>query len=133
MEEILDNYTRFYNKVKRFEDMQNFPQVADYCVSKDEVHEYFLEKQEILDKKGSMRFQYTIMGLLLILPIIISSAFKKENLPLGDYTFIISLLLGVILLIIYRVIINILIKKKLYLIYQENIEQYVRDVLNYNS
>lgn len=133
MEEILDNYTRFYNKVKRFEDMHNFPQVADYCISKEEVHEYLLEKQEILDKKGSIRSQYTIMGLLLILPIIILSAFEKEELPLGDYTFVVSLLLGLILLIIYRISINILIKKKLSSIYQEKIEHYVRDVLNYNS
>lgn len=133
MEEIATDYTSIYNKVNRLKDLPDFPQPDDYGVTREEIHDYLLDKEEVKSQSGSLKSQYTTMGLLLILPVLVLSAFDKKSLPWGDYAIFLGILCGLILVLIYTSVVKAMVRKKFATLYDEKIEKYIADVMAYNQ
>lgn len=133
MEEIATDYTSIYNKVNRLKDLPDFPQPDDYGVTREAIHDYLLDKEEVKSQSGSLKSQYTIKGLLLILPVLVLSVFDKKSLPWGDYAIFLGILCGIVLFLIYTSAIKAIVRKKFATLYDENIEKYIAAVMAYNQ
>ena len=78
--EVMDFEQRVRNKIHVEGSFPGFPQPERYNLEKSEIDDYLMDKQLALDSGGSARTQYTIMGVMIILPVIVFSAFpQKEN------------------------------------------------------
>lgn len=133
MEEIATDYTSIYNKVNRLKDLPDFPQPDDYGVTREAIHDYLLDKEEVKSQSGSLKSQYTIKGLLLILPVLVLSVFDKKSLPWGDYAIFLGILCRIVLFLIYTSAIKAIVRKKFATLYDEKIEKYIADVMAYNQ
>lgn len=133
MTETVDFYTLISNKINRFHESEDFPQLEQFSITKEELNDYLLDKQAILDREGSKRSQYTIMGLLIALPLIVLSAFPQKSLPWGDYTYLAGILAGLLLVGIVKLATKYLIRRQLKHITDERIEKYLEAVQNYNT
>lgn len=133
MTETADFYTLISNKINRFHESEDFPQLEQFSITKEELNDYLLDKQAILDREGSKRSQYTIMGLLIALPLIVLSAFPQKSLPWGDYTYLAGILAGLLLVGIVKLATKYLIRRQLKHITDERIEKYLEAVQNYNT
>lgn len=133
MTEIADFYTLISNKINRFHESKDFPQLEQFNITKEELNDYLLDKQAILDREGSKRSQYTIMGLLIALPLIVLSAFPQKSLPWGDYTYLAGVLVGMLLVGLVKVVTKCLVNQQLRRIADVRIEKYLETVQNYNT
>lgn len=133
MTETVDFYTLISNKINRFHESEDFPQLEQFSITKEELNDYLLDKQAILDREGSKRSQYTIMGLLIALPLIVLSAFPQKSLPWGDYIYLVGILAGLLLVGIVKFATKCLIRRQLKHISDERIEKYLEAVQNYNT
>ena len=107
--EVMDFEQRVRNKIRVEGNFPGFPQPERYNLEKSEIDDYLMDKQLALDSGGSARTQYTIMGVMIILPVIVFSAFPQKEMP-----------------------VKARIKSKLRNIYDPRIERYIDDVLNFN-
>ncbi|KGF52732.1 hypothetical protein [Prevotella amnii] len=123
------------NKIKRLDGTPGFP-VRGAKVSEEELSDYLFFYQAALDYSGSERTQYTIAGGLMVLPILIISAFPDKNLPFkGILNVIFAVVIGLILFAFYRIIVSIIIKnkiRKLKSTYPEA-RRYVDEVLSFEA
>lgn len=133
MTETADFYTLISNKINRFHELEDFPKLEQFGITKEELNDYLLDKQAILDREGSKRSQYTIMGLLIALPLIVLSAFPQKSLPWGDYTYLVGILTGLLLVGVVKLATKCLIRRQLKHIADERIEKYLEAVQNYNT
>ena len=91
-----------------------------------------MDKQLALDSGGSARTQYTIMGVMIILPVIVFSAFPQKEMPGGNWAIFVAIAIGLGLAGLVKLIVKARIKSKLRNIYDPRIERYIDDVLNFN-
>ena len=57
----------------------DFPQMSDFGITKESLTDYLFDKQAIIDTIGSERFQYTLLGLFVVLPIFIVACFPDSK------------------------------------------------------
>ena len=119
--------------VNTWGDSQNFPQMKDYGVTKESLLSYLFDKQSILDSMGNERFQLTLLGIFVVIPIFIASLFPEKNLPFGPYTAIVCEVGGALLFGLLKLFMNFLIRKKLAKLYDEDHEAYIAQVLSYRD
>jgi hypothetical protein len=100
-------------------------------VSREELSGYLFDKQAIIDSRGSEKSRYTIYGILMVIPILVQAAFPDEKLPFGELTILLSIGIGLLLALLYRVVMEAVIKLKLRRLYDDRIEQYIEKVLAY--
>ena len=67
--EVMDFEQRVRNKIRVEGSFPGFPQPERYNLEKSEIDDYLMDKQLALDSGGSARTQYTIMGVMIILPV----------------------------------------------------------------
>lgn len=109
----------FQHKVERLirnhKDEEGFPLIDDFNLAQEELDDYLFERQAILDSKGTERKRYTIAGVLIVLPVLIMSAFPEEKLPWGSLTVLVGIACGLVLFLIYlglqKAIINYRLKR----------------------
>ena len=100
------------------------------------MSDYLFFYQAALDYSGSERTQYTIAGGLMVLPILIISAFPDKNLPFkGILNVIFAVVIGLILFAFYRIIVSIIIKNKIRKVKSTYPEarRYVDEVLSFEA
>ena len=119
--------------VNAWGDSQNFPQMKDYGVTKESLTSYLFDKQAILDSMGSERFQLTLLGIFVVIPIFIVSLFPEKKLPLGQYTAVACGVGGAFLFGLFKAFMNFIIRKRLAKLYDEKHEAYVEQVLLYRE
>ena len=95
------------------------------------LKDYLFDKQAILDSAGSSRTQYTIAGILIVLPVLVMSVFSEKQLPWGEWSVIIAVVIGLLLFAVYKVLLKLFIKYKLKKLHNHNIEAYIEAILNY--
>lgn len=78
-----------------------FPVMADYGTDRETLDDYLFDRQAILDMGGSARSRYTVCGFLIILPVIILSAIPESMRPLGEWSLVAAVGLGVLLFLVY--------------------------------
>ena len=123
------------NKIKRLDGTPGFP-VRSEKVSEEELSDYLFYYQAALDSGGSERTQYTIAGILIVLPIMVISAIPDKNLPFtGMLSVIMAVAIGLVLFVIYRIISSIMVKTKVRKVKSEYPEakRYVDEVLAFDK
>lgn len=84
-------------------------------VTEDEVSDYLFDYQAALDSKGSERQRYTMAGILIILPVLIASAFPTESLPFEEdvWNFLLAIGVGLCLFGVYQLLMAVLVKARI--------------------
>ena len=69
---LLDDFEHLVTgAIEEYKDAPGFPQLDAYGITQEELSDYLFDKQAILDGGGSKRTNYTIAGILIVLPVII--------------------------------------------------------------
>lgn len=130
----MDDYEhKVSNKVRDHVGEPEFPQPELFGVSKEDVDTYLFYKQAILDSLGTERRRYTQAGILIVLPVLVASAFPEDELPYGMLGgLLIALGIGIALAVVVEGVQRLIRKVRLRRLRDENIEMYIDAVLNYN-
>lgn len=130
--DILNDYEHSVtNKIRDYGEEPDFPRLEDFQVSREELSGYLFDKQAIIDSRGSEKSRYTVYGILMVIPILVQAAFPDEKLPFGELTILLSIGIGLLLALLYRVVMETVIKLKLRRLYDDRIERYIEKVLAY--
>jgi hypothetical protein len=133
--DILNDYEHSVtNKITEYGGNADFPQPEDYKVTKADVESYLFDKQAILDSLGSQKSQYTLAGVLIVLPVLVASIFPEDELPGGAAGgAVLALLAGILLALIVALVQRAVRKMRLRKLYESDIEDYIAAVLRYNE
>ena len=131
--ELMDFEQRVSSKMRVESGFPGFPQPEQYNLTKTEIEDYLLDKQAILDSAGSQRTQYTIMGIMIVLPVVVFSAFPQKDMPGGNWAIFVALAIGLCLAGLVKLLVKARINHLLKRIADERIDRYIEDVLNYKS
>ena len=110
---IMDYEHMVTDKIADYAEDTGFPAMTDYGITRRELDDYLFDKQAIFDSRGTEKSQYTVLGICIIIPVLILSAFPDRYMPGGRWSLLLS------------------IKKRLSKIRNEKIERYIADVLKY--
>ena len=111
--ETIDFQQRVNRKIQLNKTYSDFPKAEDYGITESELSDYLFDKQAILDSEGSPRSQYTVAGILIVLPVIIISAFSEKDLPWGRWSLFVGLGIGLALAGCVKYLIKLLIRIRL--------------------
>lgn len=131
--ETIDFQQRVNRKIQLNKTYSDFPKAEDYGITESELSDYLFDKQAILDSEGSPRSQYTVAGILIVLPVIIISAFSEKDLPWGRWSLFVGLGIGLALAGCVKYLIKLLIRIRLKRMANTKIDDYIHAVLNYQS
>lgn len=131
--ETIDFQQRVSRKIQLNKTYSDFPKAEDYGITESELSDYLFDKQAILDSEGSPRSQYTVAGILIVLPVIIISAFSEKDLPWGRWSLFVGLGIGLALAGCVKYLIKLLIRIRLKRMTNKKIDDYIHAVLNYQS
>lgn len=95
---VVDDFQhRIETKIRNHREDKGFPERGN--LSEDELSDYLFNYQAALDSKGSERQRYTVAGILIILPVLILSAFPEEQLPFESqaHNFLLAIGAGLVL------------------------------------
>lgn len=112
--------------IKNNQDKEGFPQLADYGLTREEFDDYVVEKQYLLNRMDNHKSSFVVPGVLLVIPVLIVSMFTDSVWGLFG-----SVAVGVIIASAYMLIMSAVDKKKLLKIYDDRIESYITDIVNY--
>lgn len=111
---VVDDFQhRIEAKIRKHGAEKGFPGQGN--VSDDELSDYLFEYQAALDSKGSERQRYTIAGILIILPVLILSAFPNEQLPLESqaHNFLLAIAIGLCLFGLYYLLSQLMVRLRI--------------------
>ena len=131
--ELMDFEQRVSSKIRVESGFPGFPQPEQYNLTKTEIDDYLLDKQAILDSAGSQRTQYTIMGVMIVLPVVVFSAFPQKDMPGGNWAIFVALAIGLCLAGLVKLLTKMRISHRLKKMADERIDRYIEDVLNFKS
>lgn len=131
--ETIDFQQRVSRKIQLNKTYSDFPKAEDYGITESELSDYLFDKQAILDSEGSPRSQYTVAGILIVLPVIVISAFSEKDLPWGRWSLFVGLGIGLALAGCVKYLIKLLIRIRLKRMINTKIDDYIHAVLNYQS
>lgn len=133
MENILDDYE---HKVARIVDEHAddslFPKLEDFQLTREQLDDYLFEKQVILDFGRNLRTRYTIWGILIVLPVLFIDAFPHEQLPWGDYSLFVAIMVGLALCAAYELLLWVVRAMRLKRQSDPQVERYIQKVLHYD-
>lgn len=131
---MIDDYShRITAKIDLYGQREGFPSMSAFGFDKERFDEYLFDKQAILDSRGSARKQYTIAGTLMVIPVIILSAFPENMLPWKQYSLYVGLLMGLVLYGLYAVVAYGVRKLQLRRMRDEQIERFIEAVENWQD
>ena len=131
--ETIDFQQRVNRKIQLNKTYSDFPKAEDYGITESELSDYLFDKQAILDSEGSPRSQYTVAGILIVLPVIVISAFSEKDLPWGRWSLFVGLGIGLALAGCVKYLIKLLIRIRLKRMTNTKIDDSIHAVLNYQS
>ena len=131
--ELMDFEQRVSSKIRVESGFPGFPQPEQYNLTKAEIDDYLLDKQAILDSAGSVRTQYTIMGVMILLPVVVFSAFPQKDMPGGSWAIFVALGIGLCLAALVKLLMKMRMRQRLKGLHDERIERYIEDVMNFKS
>lgn len=120
-----------FRRIDIWGDNNDFPQMDDYEITKESLTDYLFDKQAIIDSIGSERFQYTLLGLFVVIPIFVVACFPESKLPFGTNTAILAGIGGGVLFGLYRLMMKLIINLRLKKILDSKHERFIQKVLSY--
>ena len=131
-DKILDDFEHnVTNRIAAFDNRNDFPRMGDYGITKEALDSYLFDKQAILDSGGSQRSRYTIAGFLIVLPVIVMSAYPDKDLPFGEMTILLAIGVGLLLCLVVWLLWNLSVQIRLKKIANKQLDNYIKDVLDY--
>ena len=131
-DKILDDFEHnVTNRIAAFDNRNDFPRMEDYGVTKEALDSYLFDKQAILDSGGSERSRYTIAGFLIVLPVIVMSAYPDKDLPFGEMTILLAIGVGLLLCLVVWLLWNLSVQIRLKKIANKQLDNYIKNVLDY--
>lgn len=111
---VIDDFQhRMEAKIRNHQTDQGFPDRGD--LSEEELSDYLFDYQAALDSKGSERKRYTLAGILIILPVLVMSAFPIEQLPFEQeaWNCLLAVGIGFCLFLLYYLFSLLLVKVRI--------------------
>ncbi len=100
---ILDDYEhRIAQIIEHHGDEEGFPQMEHYGVAREGLDDFLSAYQDILDSEGTQRQQLTLYGIIVVMPVIVLSAFPEQSLPWGGNSLIVGIAMGLALALIAK-------------------------------
>ncbi|MCI6161290.1 MAG: hypothetical protein SPI18_02460 [Prevotella sp.] len=122
---VIDDYSHSVtDKMDAIKDKTNAPRMEKYGFSREDLDDYLFDKQALIDKEAERLSNYTMMGFLFALPIIVASAFWESTDAL-----LICCGIGAAVVALYVFLGKLLFKAKLKQMHNNDIENYIKDVL----
>ncbi len=121
-------------KIKTYGDRSDFPQLADYGIDRQDLDGYLFDKQAILDMGGSPRNQLTVGGILIVLPVLVLSAFPDNSevyAPGKMWATVAALAIGLMVALLLKAVLKIVIFWQLGKLRNAKMESYIKAVLFY--
>ena len=128
---IMDYEHMVTDKIADHAEDTGFPAMTDYGITRRELDDYLFDKQAIFDSRGTEKSQYTVLGICIIIPVLILSAFPDRYMPGGRWSLLLGVGVGLVFALLVRLFTDLSIKKRLGKIRDEKIERYIADVLKY--
>lgn len=130
---LLDDFEHSVsNKVRDHKDEPGFPQPEDFGLEQRYIDDYLFQKQAILDSLGTQKARYTLIGILIVLPVLVASAFPEEDLPYGMLGgTLLALAAGIVLALLVMGILRLIRSLRLRRMRDASVEQYISAVLSY--
>ncbi len=123
-------------KINMYGDRPNFPKLSDYGIDQQDFDGYLFDKQAILDMGGSKRNQLTVGGIIVVLPILVLSAFP-ENSPIYSnglmLTTVMAIVVGLLLACFVKALLQMVISYRLSKHKEAKMESYIKAVLFYQE
>lgn len=105
-----------------------FPNAEDYDITDEEIQDYIYDKQRILDREEERCKNLVIPGIILVMPVIVLSGFGN-----GVALLLLGVFIGIVLMLLYFILMRAIDRHQLKKMYDSNIEEYIRDVMNFND
>lgn len=118
-------------KISRHDITPDFPKLDDFGITKSEMEDYLSEKQDVMDIPGTQTHRMTVFAGIILVSMLIFSAFDHIDTALGTNASSIGMVVGVVLSCIWFFIVKFRVNSKLKALYNENVEHYLEAVENY--
>lgn len=127
--QVIDDFEHHVNLlISKYGECENSPKMATYGFTKEEFDDYLFDKQAILDMEGSEKSKLIVGGFLIVLPVIVLSAFPEKSLPFGQWSIIVAIALGLLLVLFKHSLFKMLINIKLHKNANQSMDKYIRDL-----
>ncbi len=91
---ILNDYEhRIKRQMEEYAGVTGFPSLDDFGATQAQLDDYLFDYQAALDSEGTARAQQTLYGIIIVIPVIILSAFPSDSLPYSNTSM--NLLVGI--------------------------------------
>ncbi len=125
----------FEHRVKRLIDRhdgeEGFPDMQTFGVSREQLNGYLFDKQAILDMKGTARQQYTVAGILIVLPVLVVSAIPGNSHFLDEWGLFIGIGVGLVLCLIEKLAMALARHIRLRRLADPKLEAYIGEVMKW--
>ncbi len=130
--QVLDDFShQVTNKIDKYGDRSDFPSMERYDIDRVELDGYLFDKQAILDMEGSKRSQYTLFGILAVIPILILSAIPDKDWPWGELTVLAAIGCGLLLGLFIKGLMRMIISYRVRKMADRHFDAYINAVLSY--
>ncbi len=105
--DIFNDYEhRIKRQMEKHGEEMTFPKLSDIGFTKEQLDDYLFDYQAVLDSEGSARAQQTFYGIIIVIPVIILSAFPQKSLPGGNYTtgMLVAVAIGLVIAALIKLI-----------------------------
>lgn len=129
---LIDDFShQVTRKIDKYGDRPDFPNMDVYRIDRQELDGYLFDKQAILDMEGSPRSQYTLFGILAVIPILVLSAIPEENWPWGNLTVLAAIGCGLLLGLFIKGLMRMIISYRVRKMADRHMDAYINAVLSY--
>ena len=133
--QILDDFEhKVTNKMQKYGDEPDFPELENYGLTRMELDDYLFDKQAILDMGGSKRTQLTVGGFITVIPVLILSCFPDKS-PIYEngkaMTTIIAIIIGLLLACFCKALLQMVILYRVNKHKETQMETFIKAVLFY--
>lgn len=115
------------SKIEEGAGVPGFPDPEDYGLSDDEVRDYVYDKQRVLDRGEERRKSLVVPGIILVMPVIVMSAFGE-----GVALLLAGVVAGVVLMLAYFLLADAVDKAKLKRLRDDTMERYIQAVMDFD-
>ena len=124
----------FEHRVKRLIDRHDgeggFP-TCRRSGSAEQLNGYLFDKQAILDMEGTARQQYTVAGILIVLPVLVVSAIPGNSHFLNEWGLFIGIGVGLVLCLIEKLAMALARHIRLRRLADPKLEAYIGEVMKW--
>lgn len=111
---ILDDYEHLITRgIDNHGREAGFPQLEAAGIERQQLDDFLFEVQRALDSQGSQKAQLTKYGIVVVVPVLVLSAFPEAMLPWGHYSLFVGLAIGLLLALLWKGLSVLVVKQRI--------------------